>query len=227
MTASQEIGANNPPPHAAHSMNIDDLFETISGTTAGGRVTTDKQEADLDALLDDIRKARKAADTQRAAEKKPHDDAGAAVQALWKPLLAKCDMATLEIRKLLTPYREAKQRAKDEAARKAREEADARQREAQEKLKQPEDLEARFEAEQQLAQAKKLTAVANKIERSATGLRTYWTHRITNRRDLLMHVMERYPEDLADMLNEFVRSKVASGTRDMPGVEITSERKAA
>lgn len=220
-------GHNNPPPHVAHSMNIDDLFETISGTTAGGKVETDQQEADLDALLDDVRKARKAADTQRAAEKKPHDDAAAAVQALWKPLLTKCDMAATEIKNLLTPYREAKQRAKDEAARKAREEAERQQREAQEALKQPDDLEARFEAEQKLAAAKKLTAVANKIDRSASGLRTYWRHQIVSRQELLRYVKERHPEDLADMLNEWARRKVAEGTRSIPGCDITEEKRAA
>lgn len=222
-----EIGHNNPPAFEAHSLNIEDLFALISGTTAGAQVSTDEQETALDDLLDDVRKARKAADAERAAEKKPHDDAAAAVQARWKPLLAKCDMATLEIKKLLTPYRDAKQKAKDAAAAKAREEAAAKLAQAQAALKQPEDLEAKFEAETQLAAANKLTAIANKLDRAPTGLRTHWQHKIINRRDLLKHVMERYPEDLADMLNEFVRIKVVAGVRDMPGVEITAERRAA
>lgn len=221
------VGHNNPPAFDAHSLHIEDLFTLISDTTAGAAVDTDEKEAALDALLDDVRKAKKAADAERAAEKKPHDDAAKAVQAKWKPLIDRCDMAAETIRKLLTPYRDARQKAKDETARKAREEAAAKEATAREALRAPDDLEARFEAEQQLAAAKKLTAVANKIDRSATGLRTYWTHQIVNRRELLKHVMERYPEDLADMLNEFVRSKVASGTRDMPGVEITADRRAA
>lgn len=217
------VGHNQPPAFEAHSLHIEDLFTMANGA---GAVEDDRAEEQLDNLLDDLRRARKDADAERATEKKPHDDAAKAVQAKWKPLLDRCDMATLQIKKLLTPYREAKQRAKDEAARQAREDAERQRQDAQAALKS-DDLDERFEAEQKLAGAKKLTAVANKIERSATGLRTYWTHRITNRRDLLMHVMERYPEDLADMLNEFVRTKVASGTRDMPGVDITSERKAA
>lgn len=222
------IGHNSPPAFEAHSLHVEDLFSLISDTTAGQPVvSTDEQEAALDDLLDDIRKARKAADSDRVAEKKPHDDAAAAVQARWKPLLNKCDLAAETIRKLLTPYREARQKAAQEAAKQAREEAAVKEAAAREALQSSDNIEDRFEAEAQLKQASKLTAVANKIDRSATGLRTYWTHRIVNRRDLLKHVMERYPEDLADMLNEFVRSKVASGTRDMPGVEITAERKAA
>lgn len=220
-------GHNNPPAFDAHSLHIEDLFALISDTTAGAAVDTDEKEAALDDLLDEVRKAKKAADTERAAEKKPHDDAAKAVQTKWKPLIDRCDMAADAIKKLLTPYRDAKAKAKEAAAIKAREEAAEKLAQAQAKLADPEDLEAKFEAETQFAAAKKLTAVANKIDRSATGLRTYWTHRIVNRRDLLKHVMERYPEDLADMLNEFVRTKVAAGARDMPGVEITADRRAA
>jgi uncharacterized protein with ATP-grasp and redox domains len=220
-------GHNNPPAFDAHSMHIEDLFALISDTTDGAAVDTDEKEAALDGLLDDVRKAKKAADAERAAEKKPHDDAAKAVQAKWKPLIDRCDMAADVIKRLLTPYRDAKQKAKDAAATKAREEVAAKEAAARAALQSSDNLEQRFEAEAGLKQATKLTAVANKLDRSATGLRTYWTHRIVNRRDLLKHVIERYPEDLADMLNEFVRAKVASGTRDMPGVEITSERRAA
>jgi hypothetical protein len=136
-------------------------------------------------------------------------------------------MAALQIKRLLTPYREGKQRVRDEEARQAREAAEQQQREAQEALRSSDDMEERFEAEQKLKGAKKLTAVANKLDRTSSGLRTRWTHRILSRGELLKHVKERYPEDLADMLNELVRQKVAAGVRNMPGVEITPEKQAA
>lgn len=216
-------GHNQPPAFEAYSLHIEDLFTMANGA---GAVEDERAEQALDDLLDDLRAAKKAADTERAAEKKPHDDAAKAVQAKWKPLLDRCDMATLRIKGLLTPFREARQREREEDAQRARDEAEARQRAAQAAL-QSDDLDEKFAAEQNLATAKKLAAVANRIDRSASGLRTRWAHRIVNRRDLLKHVMERHPEDLADMLNEFVRSKVATGTREMPGVEITPERRAA
>lgn len=219
-----QIGHNNPPALEAHSLHIEDLFTMANGA---GAVEDDRAEEALDNLLDDLRQAKKAADTERATEKKPHDDAAKAVQAKWKPLLDRCDMASLQIKKLLTPYREAKQKAKDAAAAKAREEAAEKLAQAQAALKQPDDLEARFEAETQFAAAKKLTAVANKLDRTPNGLRTRWTHRIVHRRDLLNHVIDRYPEDLADLLNGLVRSKIAEGVRTMPGVEITPEKQAA
>jgi hypothetical protein len=218
-----EIGHNNPPAFEAHSLHIEDLFAVANGA---GAVDDDRAEQALDNLLDELRLAKKAADTERAAEKKPHDDASKAVQAKWKPLLDRCDMATLCIKKLLTPYREARERAREEEARRVREEAEQRQREAKEALRST-DLDERFAAEQNLATARKLTSVANKLDRAPSGLRTRWTHRIVHRRDLLNHVIDRYPEDLADLLNGLVRSKIAEGVRTMPGVEITPEKQAA
>jgi len=224
MTASHAIGGNNPPAFEAHSLNIEDLFALVSGTTAKGAVETDQQEADLDGLLDEFRKARKAADAERAAEKKPHDDAAKAIQARWKPLLDRCDMAAEEIKRLLTPYRTAKQRAKDEAARIAREEAEAKQRAAQDALRQSDDLEARFAAEAQLKQASKLTAVANKIDRSATGLRTYQVAVVEDYAALLKHIKQTNAETLKAWLDDYARRALPS---KLPGVTIQTEKRAA
>ena len=85
------IGGNNPPPDAAFALHIDGLFSLLSDSLAGGTVASDEQEAAIDAILDDFRAASKDADKARTAEKKPHDDAGKAVQAAWKPLLDRCD----------------------------------------------------------------------------------------------------------------------------------------
>lgn len=218
------IGHNNPPPLETMGLHIEDLFSLVSGSLAGGEVTTDDQEAALDAILDDVRKAKKDADAMRAAEKKPYDDAAKAVQAAWKPLLDRCDKAADAIKAALTPYRTAKQRAKDEAARIAREEAEAKQRAAQAALRQSDDLESRFAAEEQLKQASKLAAQANKIDRSATGLRTYQIADVTDRRALLEHVMRNDPDALTDWLAEYARKALPA---QLPGVTIRTEKKAA
>lgn len=219
--------SNNPPAFEAFSLHIEELFALVSDTTAGGTVDNDEQDAALDSLLDDLRKAKKDADAERAAEKKPYDDAAKAVQAKWKPLLERCDMAMDEIKRLLTPYRTAKQKAKDEAARKAREEAEAKQRAAQEALRASDDLETRFAAEAELKQAQKLTAVANKIDRTATGLRTYWIAELVDPVAALKHYRERQPELLKAWLLEQAQRDANSGARLIPGFNITPERKAA
>jgi hypothetical protein len=223
MTDRHAIGGNQPPPVEAFALHIEELFSLVSGSVAAP-VQTDEQEAALDALLDDVRKAKKDADAERAAEKKPHDDAAKAVQAAWKPLLDRCDKAAEAIKAALTPYRTAKQRAKDEAARIAREEAEAKQRAAQAALRQSDDLEARFAAEEQLKQAEKLAAQANRIDRSATGLRTYQVADVTDRRALLEHVMRNDPDALTAWLAEYARKALPA---QLPGVTIRIEKKAA
>lgn len=217
-------GHNNPPPFEAHSLHIEDLFSLISDSTAGGKVETDEQEAALDSLLDEVRKAKKAADAERVAEKKPHDDASKAVQAKWKPLLDRCESAAEEIKRLLTPYRTAKQKAKDEAIAKARAKAEAREREAAEALKSSDDLETRFEAEEALKQAKKQTAAANRADREATGLRTRQIAIVDDYKALLQDIMKNDPAPLREWLDAYAQRALPS---KLPGCRIEVERKAA
>lgn len=224
------IGHNQPPPFEAIGLHIEDLFQLVSDTLAGvDAVQNDEQDAALDELLDEFRKAKKTADDERAAEKRPHDDAGKAVQAKWKPYLERCDMATAEIKAKLTPYRAAKIAAREEAARIAREEAEAKQKAAQEALRQSDDLEARFAAEEQLKQAAKLTAAANRADRSATGLRTSWEAEVTDRRAALNHYVKTNPEAfialIQDLADKDARSEATR--RDIPGIVFHKKKEAA
>jgi hypothetical protein len=221
------IGDNNPPPEAAFGIHIDDLFSLLSDSLAGGEVSTDEQEAAIDAILDDFRKAAKDADKARAAEKKPFDDAAKAVQAKWKPIVDKAERGALACKEALTPYRTAKQRAKDEAARKAREEAEAREEEARKALQQSEDLEAKFAAEQELEAAAKLKAVANKIDRSATGLRPYWEAEITDRKAALLHYLSRAPERFEALIQQMADEDARTTRAPVPGVIFHERKKAA
>lgn len=136
-------------------------------------------------------------------------------------------MGVSEIKRLLTPYREAKQRAKDEAARKAREEADARQAAAQAALQQSDSLEDRFAAEEELKAAKKLTAVANKIDRTATGLRSRWVAELVDPVAALKHYRERQPDALKAWLLDQAQKDVNAGARAVPGFTVSEERRAA
>lgn len=222
-----EPGHNNPPPDASFGMHIDDLFSLLSDTLAGGEVSTDEQEAAIDAILDDFRKAGKDADKARAAEKKPHDDAAKAVQVKWRPIIDKAERGAQACKEALTPYRTAKQRAKDEAARKAREEAEAREIEARKALQQSDDLEAKFAAEQQLEQAAKLKAVANRIDRSATGLRTYWEAEITDRKAALLHYLARSPERFEVLIQQLADEDARSTRAPVPGIVFHERKKAA
>lgn len=227
MKSHSKLGHNNPPADVGFGLHIDDLFTLLSDTLEGGPVETEAQEAAIDAILDDFRKAAKDADRERAAEKKPHDDAAKAVQAKWKPIVDKANRGADACKEALTPYREARQRAKDEAARKAREEAERREEEARQAIKATDNLEAKYAAEQEFEAAKKLKAVANKIDRAPTGLRTFWEAEITDRKAALLHYIARHPERFEALIQQMA-DEDARGTRaPVPGVTFHERKKAA
>lgn len=221
------IGDNNPPADAAFGLHIDDLFGLLSDTLAGGEVTTDEQEAAIDGLLDEFRKASKDADKERAIEKKPHDDAAKAVQVKWKPMIDKADRGAQACKDALTPYRTAKQRAKDEAARKAREEAEAREAEAIKALQQSDDLDAKFAAEQEIEAAAKLKAAANRIDRAATGLRTHWEAEIIDRKAALLHYLTRSPDRFESLIQQMADEDARGARAPVPGIIFHERKKAA
>lgn len=221
------IGDNNPPADATFGLHIDDLFSLLSDTLSGGTVDNDDKESAIDELMDEFRKAAKDADEARKVEKKPHDDAAKAVQAKWKPIIDKADRGVAECKAVLTPYRVEKKRIADEAARKAREEAEAKQRAAQEALRQSDDLEATFQAEQQLVQAKKLAAIANKIDRGATGLRTHWEAELTDQSAALRHYLKTQPDEFLALIQTLADRDARGARPPVPGVLYHERKKAA
>jgi hypothetical protein len=220
------LGHNSPPAHEAFAMEADELFNTASDTLEGmDAVQNEEQNTALDGLKDDLRRVAKDAEATRKAEKEPHLEAGRAVDAAYKPVADKCKKAIAAINAMQTPYLVAKQAERDEAARKAREEAERKEHEARAKLEADAPLEQRYEAEQEFAAAKKLSAVANKIDRSATGLRTYNVVEVTDRRAALNWIAKRDPDALSAFVEDYARRNAP--TRPMDGVSVTQERRAA
>lgn len=216
----------NAPRHIAFEMEVDELFATVSDTLEGTEtVENDDQDAALDAIMADIRRVRKDAETARKDDKEPHLAAGRAVDEAYKPITTKCDLAMEAIKRLLTPYRTAKQAAKDEVARKAREDAAALLQAAQAKHAAPEHLQAEYDAEVEMKAASKLVAQANRIDREATGLRTFKIVTVTDYRAALKWLFERDRDAVSAFIDEYARKHAP--TRPMDGVTVTEERKAA
>ena len=217
------IGHNSPPAHEAHAMNIEELFALANGIPA---IETAEQEAAADQLLDDLRKARKAADESRKAEAKPFDDGKAAVQERYKPILSCADIATDAVKALLTPYRAAQKAKADAEAARLRKEAERAAQAAQEAL-QSDDLEDRLAAEQAIKDARIATIQANKIDRAATGLRTSWEAEITDPRAALNAMLKSQPERFMALIQD-IANELARTTREkVPGVLYHERKKAA
>jgi hypothetical protein len=226
-----ELGHNGGPPldpFAPHEAHIGDLIELAESALHGNAIETQEQADAVEELLDGIKDAAKALEATRKAENKPFDDGKAAVQARAKPLANKLDIAKDTATKALTPFRVAEQEKKDAEQKRLREEAERLADEARSMFVQsaPTDLSARLEAEELAKVAKKATAAANKIDRSATGLRTYWTATVTDYGALLVYMKQSDPQGLRDMLNEYAQKQKNAGARNLPGVEITEHRRA-
>ena len=174
MTDRLAIGGNAPPepidPIPALAADIADLVSEADSLTA---IETEEQAEAVRDLLKRTKASAKAADDARVAEKEPHLLAGRDVDERFKPVIASAKGAQTAVQAILTPWEVAQKAIRDAAAQKLRDDALALQ-EAAQKARASEDLQTRIDAEQLLATAAKTTAQANKLDKAATGLRTFW-----------------------------------------------------
>lgn len=164
-------------------------------------------------------------DKDRAAEKKPHDDAAKAVQTKWRPIIDRAAEAKTALkRKVVEPFLTAKARAEAEARQKAL-------REAQEAAAQATDADTKAQAEVALHQAERATAAPVKAATRGgrVALRSVQVTTVTDIRAALRWFADRN-EDVPAIIVEAVQ-KLAKGFAEMgttvPGTTTTTEQRAA
>lgn len=232
------VGHNNPPapsPFEAFSAHIGDLFEEAKNHLDGAGVNSDPEAEAVSKLLDLLRTAAKDADKARTEEKKPHDDAARAVQARWKPLLDRADLAVTTCKRALAPWlarKEAEARAAADAARQAAEEKAALAAEAFRRA-EVSDLQARETAEALAADAQaaeKAAAKAEKVRPQATGgarattLRTSYRPELTDANAALKHYVAQQPDAIKACLLQLACEDVRAKKLTIPGFTIHEER---
>lgn len=242
------IGHNNPPveidptPFEMSEVEIGDLYAEAKNWLDGEPVTTQAQADGLSKLIDDLRKAGKLADERRVAENKPFDDGKAEVQARYAPLIAdtksvkgKVPLAVDMAKKALAPWLQKLEDEKQAAAKKAREEADAKLKAAQEALRasQVADLEKREAAEALIRDAEKAEAAATKAENSkahatggtrAMGLRSVWRAEMVDGREAARFYWATRRADVDNFFQGLADADVRAGKRDIPGFLILETR---
>jgi hypothetical protein len=173
--ATATIGHNrSPDPFEAFKMDLDDLFDEAKNFLDGQPIADQQQADDVSALVNRLRKSIGGADEYRKAEKKPHDDAAAAVQAKWLPTISKAKLA-LETAKTALARFLAHQEAEQRAAAQALQEEAKRQAEAAAQAAQqarPDDLAGQTTArvlQENAAAAQKAAQRADKVKVQATG----------------------------------------------------------
>lgn len=217
------IGHNNPPcPFAAMAAHINDLYELAEGALTGGEITTPERAGKIEELKNDLKKAVADAEKARKIEKEPHLEAGRVIDAKWKELTEKGTLAVKTANTALTPFLQKVQAEKDADKERLRKEAEAKAAEALQAFTTtaPTDLEARANAEQLAKEATKATATANKIDRSATGLRTTYRAEIVDYFKFGKWAWKNRNAEYAQFLESLAASEARGNRGQIPGLEI-------
>jgi hypothetical protein len=233
------IGHNQATPFDLSLEEIEGLLTEARNWLDGSGVNSEADAKGVSKLLDAARQARSTADDARKAEKKPHDDAGKAVQEKWKPVIEKADLVASTCKAALTPWLEKVEAEKRAVAEKARREAKEKMEIAAAAVRAAHqnegNLAERETAEIMLKSAQRSEAAATRAEKDkaqatggsrAVGLRTTWRPVIANAREAARHYwIERRPE-METFLVGLAETDVRGGKRQIPGFDVIEEKSA-
>lgn len=223
------MGANKPTAFEAHQANIDDLREEAKVWLDGKAVSSAEEAEALNTLLDMARKAAKAADDERAAEKKPHLDAGKAVDKQWKPLIDGAEMIANLCKKVLTPWNIAEAARKAEIARQAQLAADEEKRLAAQAERSASTIEEAEQADQIESSAKQATRIAKTAAKEAStglGLRTVYRAEITDFAAAARFFWQPHHHRFEELVLQIANEQARIVKADMPGIKVIAEQKA-
>jgi hypothetical protein len=240
MNQIASIGHNQAPtPFDDIEARINDLYAEARQWLDGEEVTEQTQADALNTLASQIREAAKEAEEMRKAEAKPFDDGKKEVQERYNPLIqkgkGKTEVALNAVKSALKPYLLELDRIQQEAAQKAREEAEQAERDAQAAMqhRDPSNLEHQEEANRLAEQAKSAQQAANKAENAkahakgngrATGLRTRTKVSIANERDAAAWAWKHDREQLMVFILTLAEKAVRNGSHKIEGFNITQEK---
>ncbi len=233
MSAPAPIGHNSPPLFDALSLAMDDARDTAADFLDGKPITDQGQADAVGRIVSEVKKLRKDAEDARKEEKRPHDDAAKAVQAKWLPLLDKADTIVTAAQRPLTDYLAKLAAEQARQAELAREEANRKQQAAIAAQRASEgSVEAVEAAKAMQKDADKAVKDAARAEKAkpqvagmdrAIGLRSSRVATVRHYNLLLDWLIANDRPALEAFMDEYARKAMAT----LPGVEVSTERKAA
>lgn len=247
--ARAAIGDNNPPPYdpsEVEKLNAEgaQFLEAAAQWIENGDLTSEEDAQRLNDFIAGVKKRQKIADEARKTAKKPHDDAGKAVQAAYVPIIDKMKKAAEKVNPLLSVWLNKKEAERQEEVKRQQEAADFAREEAERKAKEAaarNDISGEIDAKaaQKVAddaakEAARLAKAKSNVS-SATGggrtasLRKVIEVEVTNPRALFMRYAEH--PDLLECLRNLAAREARTSAFDaekdeIPGAKITITRKA-
>lgn len=242
MTA-EPIHLTNATPFDLIADHLEDLIAEARNFADGEPVSNQGQADAVSALIESLRIAAKDADAERVRENKPHDDAKAAVQAKYAPLIAdpknknpgKVWKAIDALKACLQPYLAKLDAEKREAERVAREAADKAAKDAADAMRAAaaNDLQAREQAEALIAAAEVMQGIAKAAAGDkahatggsrAMGLRSVWKAELKDAQIAAGFFWKRDPSVFNAFLQKLADEDVRAGKRSIPGFDVTEAR---
>lgn len=221
------IGGNNPPsPMEVALEPYGDILAEVENWTDGAAVENQAQLDATDALLKELKAARKAVDVARDEETKPLHSAWKDAVAAWKLTQDDLDRLVKCLVAAQAPFKDRLAKEKAEAARKAREEADAKAEAARQAhiAANAASIEEQRRADELLREAEKATKLANRAEKAVAvpGMRTVQRFEIADYRAALHYIAR---ED-RDAMTAFIDAYCARNfkIRQIDGVVVTTTK---
>ncbi len=227
-TAIAAIGHNNPPDPIDLALEpFDAVLIEAANWTDGSTVENDDQLGATDALLKELKAARKAVDQARDEYTKPLHEAWKSEVARWKPTQDDLDRQVKCLIAAQAPYK-AKLAAEKEAARIAAEREAAEKAEAARQAHlaaNAASIEEQRRADDLLKEAEQAQkAAARAAKDTVKGMRTVQVYAIDSHRDALRWIVENDRQSVTDFIEEYVRLNFKS--RTISGVTVTTTKEA-
>jgi hypothetical protein len=232
---------HNQPPVSEFDLvktEIEDLFMEATNWCDGEPIGDQATHDAIERLYDGLHAAGAKAEKLRVKEKEPFDTAIAEIQARFAPLIAdnksakgKVTLGKQELSKLLTPWRDAIRIAKEKEAQRIAEAAVVAKRAADEAIRASSgNLAAREEAEELLADAKRLEKTAKRADKAATvgtGLRTVWRAVLEDEEAAMDWLWARAKEEVLAVAQRNADEAVRGGVRQVPGFRVVESKVAS
>lgn len=228
------IGGNSPPDLSLADQIKECAAQALAWLRKAG--ITDTRSKDMAAnYRAELLRLRNGADAARDAEKRPHLEAGRAVDAKFRPLVEEADAAANELRDALTVFMrdeekrlEAERRAKWEAEQKAAASARAAVEAQRAKMERDDPIAAMTGSLPELPEPppppEPVKVQAGGQRGRKTGLRIIKKYRVTDRAAVFAFFQDH--DEVRELLLRLASRASAAGA-SVPGVEAYDEKVAA
>lgn len=227
MNAPSRLHNNPPNPIDEALAPFDDARVEAEGWLDGKPVETEGQMKAVDALIKDMKAARKAVETAEESAAKPIYDQWKAEKAKFAPTITDLDRIVKGLVSIVDGFKRKLAAEKAEAERKAQAEAWAKTRAAEEASRQADasNIEATRAAAKAMEEAEEAQRIAMAAAKDTVkGLRTVTKYEITDHRALLNWIAKNARDDVTAFIEEWARKNHKTAAAE--GLRVWTEKEA-